>query len=103
MAKIRYVKKFNQYQIDYYRDGKRVRRFLGSDKKHAEKKLKRVDAIIKVEKLGLPIAQSSQTEGIKPQNPRAANSNAPAPSEKSRIGIFKALELYLQRDRKSVV
>lgn len=98
MAKLRLVKKFNQYQIDYYRDGKRVRRFLGSDKKHAEKELKRVDAIIKVEKLGLPIAQPSQAEVIKPQS----NPHTQGPSEKSRIGIFKAIELYLERCEEAV-
>ena len=97
MAKLRFIKKFNQYQIDYYRNGKRFRRFLGSDKKHAEKELKRVDALVKAEKLGLPIGQPAQAEGIKPQNAEPANPNAQIPSEKVRIGLFKAIDHYLQR------
>lgn len=101
MAKLRFVKEFNQYQVDYYRNGKRIRRFLGSDKKHAEKELKRVDALVKAEKLGLPIAQPSQSEPIKPQNPESANPVGQTFPEKFRIPISKAIELYLQRSEEA--
>ena len=100
MPKLRFIEKHHQYQIDYYRHGKRVRCFLGSDKQHAAKELKRVDALIKAEKLGIPVATSySQTGDIKPQNTAESNSNAPLPvnAGKGRMTIAKASDLYLQR------
>ena len=100
MAKLRFIKSYNQYQIDYYRNGKRTRRFLGSDKKHAEKELRRVDALVKAEKLGLPIAiNPSPKAAIRPQNYLEGNFIPTA--EKNRIKILKAMDLYIQRCREA--
>ena len=55
MAKLRFIKEHNEYQIDYYQNGKRFRRYLGPDKKHAEKELKRVEALTKAQKLGFEL------------------------------------------------
>ncbi len=100
MPKLRFIEKHHQYQIDYYRHGKRVRCFLGSDKQHATKELKRVDALIKAEKLGILIATApSQAGAIKPQNTAESNPYAPLPvnTGKGRMAITKAADLYLQR------
>lgn len=98
MAKLRFIKEHNEYQIDYYQNGKRVRRYLGPDKKHAEKELKRVEALTKAQKLGFELIQPQTASAYNTPSPAvpATQENKPG-SEGRHITISKAIEVYLGR------
>lgn len=100
MARLRFIKKHNQYQIDYYQDGKRIRYYLGSDKKNAEKELKRVEAFVKARKLGFRL-HSEQPDAYTtspPPNPATFK----ASPETKRITIEEAINRYLERCKEVV-
>jgi len=100
MPRLRFIKKHNEYQIDYYQDGKRIRRYLGADKKHAEKELKRVDAFLKAEKLGFELQTHPKAPYI------TSETSVTATPEKAIAGdhipIAEAINLYLARCKEAV-
>lgn len=102
MAKLRFIKKHNEYQIDYYQNGKRIRRYLGPDKKNAEKELNRVEAFLKAQKLGFQLQTPSM--GIYSTSPGSlsATSDHPAHPGKKRIKTDEAITLYLERCKEAV-
>lgn len=98
MAKLRFIKKHNEYQIDYYRNGKRIRRYLGPDKKNAEKELKRVEALIKAQKLGFELTQPQPASAYHTSSPKVpATKESETGSGDRHIAISRAIELYLDR------
>jgi len=96
MAKLRFIKKHSEYQIDYYHSGKRIRRYLGPDKKHALKELKRVDAFLKAQKLGFELQSGSKAPYVTPQDAASATPEKQAPRN-NQIAITNAISLYLDR------
>lgn len=97
MAKLRFIKEHNEYQIDYYQNGKRVRRYLGPDKKHAEKELKRVEALTKAQKLGFELIQHQTASAYNTPSPAVPATQDQTDFGHKHIAISKAIELYLDR------
>jgi len=104
MAKLRFMRKHNEYQIDYYHNGIRLRRYLGSDKKNAEKELKRVDAFVKAQKLGFELQPQSTSSHVTLDYILTATSEkTPDPQrETTRITRTEAIGLYLERCKGAV-
>jgi len=100
LPKLRFIKKHNEFQIDYYNNGKRVRRYLGPDKKHAEAELKRVDALIKAKKLGFELTQvrpASEYNTSTPPISATPDIKFSAADGAQHISIAKAIDIYLER------
>ena len=103
MAKLRFIEKHNEYQIDYYQNGKRVRRYLGPDKKHAEKELKRVEALTKAQKLGFELVQPPAVSAYNTPSPTIPATLDKSSSDRaSHITVSEAIALYLDRCKGAV-
>lgn len=61
MANIRFNPKLNKFFLDWYEDGRRRRLFTGSDEKHAQRELEKLNARLLMKKMGFPDPASSDT------------------------------------------
>ncbi|GEM_PF-3957855 len=101
IPKLRFIKKHNQHQIDYYHNGKRIRRYLGTDKKHAEKERERVDTFLKAQKLGFELHSQSQIPNTIADKPSTVTTEKAA-HDVDCITVTDAINLYLERCKEAV-